>query len=385
MPPPFTRLSEEALCTQPQTPLSGAVNSGTALVISAARAFLEGNLRRSRVACRQMRARWTGWLAGLVAMGWAASWAAEQAKPASELPEKFIRMTMNPERPRIPQSLDTSIIRFVPTDEKLAKAGVTVDLIGAIHIGDKAYFQKLDNSFKKYDALLYEMVAEKDEAGGSPKRWKDRDKPEPRTTGGTDSGSGAEEKSFEAGMTVIGGMQLGAKDMLGLSFQLDGIDYDAPNMVHADMSPEEFAQKMKERGESFFTMFMQLFMEGLAQQRANKQGGASDFALLFAFFSSDRELALKRVMAQQFATTDILDTLGGEKGSTIITERNLIALEVLREQLAKGKKRIGVFYGAGHLGDMSRRLVSDFGMKFTGEKWVEAWDLRSKPKRRSRK
>ena len=130
-------------------------------------------------------------------MGWAAGWAAEQAKPASELPEKFIRMTMNPERPRIPQSLDTSIIRFVPTDEKLAKAGVTVDLIGAIHIGDKVYFQKLDNSFKKYDALLYEMVAEKDEAGGSPKRWKDRDKPGPRTTGGTDSGSGAEENSLK--------------------------------------------------------------------------------------------------------------------------------------------------------------------------------------------
>ena len=82
-------------------------------------------------------------------------------------------------------------------------------------------------------------------------------------------------------------------------------------MTNADMSPEEFAQKMKERGESFFTMFMQLFMEGLAQQRANKQGGANDLALLFAFFSSNRELALKRVMAQQFATTDILDTLGG--------------------------------------------------------------------------
>lgn len=318
-------------------------------------------------------------------MGWAAGWAAEQAKPASELPEKFIRMTMNSERPRIPQSLDTSIIRFVPTDEKLAKTGVTVDLIGAIHIGDKAYFQKLDNGFKKYDALLYEMVAEKDEAGGSPRRWKDRGNQEPRSAGRIDLGSGTEEKGFEAGMSVIGGMQHGAKDMLGLSFQLDGIDYGAPNMVHADMSPEEFSQKMKERGESFFTMFMQLFMEGLAQQRANKQGGASDFALLFAFFSSDRELALKRVMAQQFATTDILDTLGGEKGSTIITERNLIALEVLREQLAKGKKRIGIFYGAGHLGDMSRRLLNDFGMKFTSEKWVEAWDLRSKAKRRSRK
>ena len=306
---------------------------------------------------------------------------AEEVKPASELPKKFIRMTMNPERPRIPQSLDTSIIRFVPTDEKLAKAGVTVDLIGAIHIGDQAYFQKLDKSFKQYDALLYEMVAEKDETGGAPQRWEDRDQPGTGTAQAPRKTSVSEEKSFEAGMTVIGGMQLGAKDMLGLAFQLDGINYNAPNMVHADMSPEEFAQKMKDRGESFFTMFMQ----GLAQQRANKQGGASDVALLFAFFSSDRELALKRVLAKQFAEVDILDMLSGEKGSTIITERNLIALDVLSEQLAKGKKRIGIFYGAGHLGDMSRRLVSDFGMKFTGEKWVEAWNLRSKPRRRSRK
>jgi len=332
-----------------------------------------------------MRVRSTGWLAGLAAMGLVGCLIAEEVKPASELPKKFIRMTMNPERPRIPQSLDTSIIRFVPTDEKLAKAGVTVDLIGAIHIGDQAYFQKLDKSFKQYDALLYEMVAEKDETGGAPQRWEDRDQPGTGTAQAPRKTAVSEEKSFEAGMTVIGGMQLGAKDMLGLAFQLDGINYNAPNMVHADMSPEEFAQKMKDRGESFFTMFMQLFMQGLAQQRANKQGGASDVALLFAFFSSDRELALKRVLAKQFAETDILDMLGGEKGSTIITERNLIALDVLSEQLAKGKKRIGIFYGAGHLGDMSRRLVSDFGMKFTGEKWVEAWNLRSKPRRRSRK
>ena len=332
-----------------------------------------------------MRVRSTGWLAGLVAMGVVGGLIAEEVKSVSELPKKFIRMTMNPERPRIPQSLDTSIIRFVPTDEKLAKAGVTVDLIGAIHIGDQAYFQKLDKSFKQYDALLYEMVAEKDETGGAPQRWEDRDEPGTGTAQAPRKTSVSGEKSFEAGMTMIGGMQLGAKDMLGLAFQLDGINYNAPNMVHADMSPEEFAQKMKDRGESFFTMFMQLFMQGLAQQRANKQGGASDVALLFAFFSSDRELALKRVLAKQFAEVDILDMLGGEKGSTIITERNLIALDVLSEQLAKGKKRIGIFYGAGHLGDMSRRLVSDFGMKFTGEKWVEAWNLRSKPRRRSRK
>ena len=338
-----------------------------------------------QVFCWQMRVRWTGWLAVLVAMGVVGGLIGEEVKSASQLPKKFIRMTMNPERPRIPQSLDTSIIRFVPTDEKLAKTGLTVDLIGAIHIGDQDYFQKLDKSFKQYDALLYEMVAEKDEAGGAPQRWEDRDQSRTETAEPAGKPLVSGEKSFEAGMTAIGGMQLGAKDMLGLAFQLDGINYNAPNMVHADMSPEEFAQKMKDRGESFFTMFMQLFMQGLAQQRANKQGGASDVALLFAFFSSDRELALKRVLAKQFAESDILDMLGGEKGSTIITERNLIALDVLSEQMAMGKKRIGIFYGAGHLSDMSRRLVSDFGMRFTGEKWVEAWNLRSKPRRRSSK
>ena len=63
----------------------------------------------------------------------------------------------------------------------------------------------------------------------------------------------------------------------------------------------------------------------------------------------------------------------------------LVALQVLREQLAKGTKRIAIFYGAGHLADFSRRLVDDFGMKFTGEKWVEAWDLRAESMRLKRR
>ena len=34
---------------------------------------------------------------------------------------------------------------------------------------------------------------------------------------------------------------------LGLSFQLDEIDYTRPNLVHADMTPDEFAQSMRDR------------------------------------------------------------------------------------------------------------------------------------------
>ena len=185
--------------------------------------------------------------------------------------------------------------------------------------------------------------------------------------------------------SAVLGMQLGAKDMLGLAFQVDWIDYSAKNMVHADMSPEEFAEKMKERGESFFTLFMDLFVQGLKQQQANKNKAPNDLALLFALFSSNRELVIKRVMAQQFAESDVLFELGGEKGSAIITERNIVAMDVLREQLDKGVKKIGIFYGAGHLADMSRRMVDEFDMKLVDERWVEAWNLRLPAKRRPRR
>ena len=38
---------------------------------------------------------------------------------------------------------------------------VTVDLIGAVHIGDVAYYAAAQRRFEQYDALLYELVAPK--------------------------------------------------------------------------------------------------------------------------------------------------------------------------------------------------------------------------------
>jgi hypothetical protein len=68
-------------------------------------------------------------------------------------------------------------------------------------------------------------------------------------------------------------------------------------------------------------------------------------------------------------------SFGGEQGSVIITERNKKALGVLKKQLADGKKRIGIFYGAGHLNDMDERLRKDFGLEPASITWVTAWNL----------
>jgi hypothetical protein len=217
-----------------------------------------------------------------------------------------------------------------------------------IHIGDKDYYKSLNEKFKGYDAVLYELVA-REEANV----------PQP--------GAGAS--------SAVGGVQVGMTAVLDLAFQLDYIDYAAKNMVHADMSPEEFAESMKRRKESFVGMFFRMMGRGFAEQ-ARDPTGTSDLEMLSAMFAQDRSFRLKRIMANQFAQLeDGTMPFGGPNGSTILTERNKKALDVLRRQLDAGKKNLAIFYGAAHMPDMERRLIDEFGMQRGESEWLAAWSL----------
>jgi hypothetical protein len=246
--------------------------------------------------------------------------------------------------------METSVVRYV------APAGtqhpqVTVELVGAVHVGEADYYRKLNKLFAKYDVLLYELVAP--EGTRVPK--------------GGGRGTGGHP---------VGALQNGIKSMLGLEHQLTAIDYTKENFVHADMSPQEFAQTMKDRGESFTQIFFRMMGQSMAKQ-SQDPSGTSDVKLLMAFFAKDRKLRLKRIMAQQFEDLEgSMRVFEGPDGSTLISERNKRALAVLADQIEAGKRRIGIFYGAGHLPDMERRLIADFGMRRAKVRWVEAWDLR---------
>ena len=173
----------------------------------------------------------------------------------------------------------------------------------------------------------------------------------------------------------IGILQRGMKNMLQLEFQLQAVDYTKKNFVHADMTPDQFAKSMKKRGESFFKMFLRAIGQSMTQKQP--VGGVSEIDILIALFDSNRALKLKRLMARQFENMDVMiNVLNGPDGSTILTERNKVVIEVLKKQLAAGKKRIGVFYGAAHMADMEQRLLAELKMKHTGDRWVSAWDLR---------
>jgi hypothetical protein len=122
-------------------------------------------------------------------------------------------------------------------------------------------------------------------------------------------------------------------------------------------------------------LFLRLMGTGIAQNAAGASE-VNDAALLMALFSKDRALKLKTLLAQQFESLDgALAALDGPGGSAIITERNKRCFEVLDKQLAAGKKKIAIFYGAGHLPDMERRLIGDYRFQRTGESWIAAWQL----------
>jgi pimeloyl-ACP methyl ester carboxylesterase len=147
------------------------------------------------------------------------------------------------------------------------------------------------------------------------------------------------------------------------------------------MSPDQFLQAMKDRNEGFMQMYMRLLGHSLgAQSEMAMNGESPDVAVFAALFAEDRPLRLKKVLAQQLADTEeMLTSFGGEGGSVLISERNKAALKVLREQIAAGKKRLAIFYGAGHLADMDKRLREDFGLKPVEITWLTAWDLNPKP------
>ena len=61
--------------------------------------------------------------------------------------------------------------------------------------------------------------------------------------------------------------------------------------------------------------------------------------------------------------------------NTIIKGRNAKAFSVLEDELSGDSKRVAVFYGAGHLPDMAKRLEDDFKMTERKTIWLDAWDL----------
>jgi hypothetical protein len=274
-------------------------------------------------------------------------------------PDKFLRVRRD--KNGTPVALETAVVRFVPA---AGKGGVTVDLIGAVHIGDKAYYEALNKRMDQYDVLLYELVAP--EGTRIPK-------------------GGKREKTNPLSM-----VQDVLKNVLDLDSQVEQIDYTRKNFVHADLSPEKMAEAIKERGDNGLTIALGVAADFLRKQNLEEMKKSKEPAkgkaeeedepdLMSLLLDPNAAIKLKRAMAEQFAAAGDDVGLGPTISTILVADRNKAALKVLQKEIAQGKKKIGIFYGAAHMPDFEKRLKEDFDLKRDKEEWLTAWDL--KPKR----
>lgn len=244
-----------------------------------------------------------------------------------------------------PRALQLAIATYAPKDDD---RNLSVDLISAIHIGDASYYAELNDRFREYDALLFELVA-----------------PE----GATAANKIARRKGF------ISSAQIGMTKLLGLTFQLDGIDYDRANFVHADLSPAELRQSMDERGESLYVYFWRIVFATL-DEYAKDPLGLRDWEMLSAMISSDQNDSFKTVIAYEMTNIDqVQDVLGEDSGSAVIGARNQRAIDMLLREIDSGANRLGIFYGVAHMPDLEDRLRDQLALAYRKTTWVDAWQL----------
>ncbi|MDP6557766.1 MAG: hypothetical protein QGF59_06485 [Pirellulaceae bacterium] len=311
-------------------------------------------------------------------------------------PTRFIRVRYD--EFKSPVALQTASAKYVLPGPN-GKNQLEVVLEGVIHVGDRSYYREFNRRFRHYDAVLYELIAPPEKLIPNP----NDERPHPLRI-----------------------LQQVSAEGLGFASQIDEIDYEAPNMVHSDLSPAELARITKGRGEDQVTMLLEIFTDILRKRNikdddtpdaqddgdspsdsersdgdeASEMQDDSDspddsepsdnetddtdddnqpsLALSLRLLSDpDGAVKIRRLLATGFDKSPSLEAmLRPSQLATLIDARNARALEVLQEQLDDGQRRIALFWGAGHMADFERQLVLTYSVQPAGIVWRDAWDLR---------
>lgn len=250
---------------------------------------------------------------------------------------------------------DDIAARLQTSIASLEKDGVRVDLIGAIHIADQAYYETLNQTFTQYDSLLFEMVGgEKLTSGEKPTE---------------------EEQTKSSSLSGLRDVYATVAKFLGLSGQSEVIDYQSKNFVHADLTMKEFEEKQKQRNESLLGLALKAGANP-ADTKAKQPDANRLLAAMLMGNSNLMKLELVHTLGQG---DDQVSMFAGE--TVIVTDRNAKCLEVLEDEISKGQKKLGIFYGSAHFPEMEKTLISR-GWKRTGETWLTAWHIAKPTKKK---
>lgn len=269
----------------------------------------------------------------------------------------------------VPVELDVSIVRYSGTfaDESGAVRDVSIDLIGAIHLAEKEYYDSINEEFKTYDSVVFELVTNK----GVDVKKMIRDERK------------ANAKTEVSPIDFISYSQLMMSRALNLCYQLDGIDYLPDNLVRGDIDTEDFIVQLLSGGRLFryvSDFCLELFAD-------HSTAGALEGAAIALFCSHNRVRVGRRILAVELmksALDEIEDSQNAlekieneQQESVLINARNKIALARAVKELKAGKSKIAIFYGAAHLPDLEQRLEKELNLKRDpNTRWFPAWKMR---------
>jgi len=288
----------------------------------------------------------------LLVFYFAPQWVNAAENPEESKKGEFIRVVTKDQR----ILLQTGVARY-------EKNGVTVDLIGAIHIADASYYETLNKMFVSYDSLLFEMV------GGE--NIKNRG-----VAQGEVKAPKKAKKAKDPIIRVLGGAYEMMSRFLKLKGQHQMIDYTANNFVHADLTLAEFEALQEKKKESLMSFALQNAKQSKVRQLKGESPKIKEpdgRKLLIGLLKGDADM-LKREMVMSMGSAD--DQVAAFAGDTVIIgDRNTKCLSVFQRRVKAGDKKLGIFYGAAHLPDMEKRLL-ELGYQKKSQRWLNAWDVK---------
>lgn len=177
------------------------------------------------------------------------------------------------------------------------------------------------------------------------------------------------------------GIQAKLANALGLEFQLAAVDYNRAAWRNSDMTVDELQEKLEASGLSGGALFSLLDGSSLSSKLVS---------FILSFIEGNPALAMtcKVMLVETISHSDeMLAAQAGKGGKemakmaafmrVLVVDRNEVVMKDLRAVIDEEPevKTVALFFGAGHLPDMEKRLVEEFGYERSGEQWFTGMDL----------
>ncbi len=222
----------------------------------------------------------------------------------------------------------------------LKRGETEVDLVSVVHIADKRYYEEIQHHLDTCDLVFYELVSD----------------------------------STPEALSSFSALQMAAGELLKLSFQLQEINYQAPNLVHSDLSWNKITRLLGEHP-------VQIPEQDKILDRVLPQlNSQKEKALDFFADNPEARRSIKVFMGQLLGDIEgVLNMMNINRNDErkqediLISARNKQAIKVITPHLER-KGRFALFWGAAHMPDFAQRLMKR-GFVPSAVHWHLAWRI----------